>query len=161
MAQLPFNKLGIKLPNEKETFEFNGQTIEVESFLNTFTKIHMVSSAVKTAAVEGYVNEMVLEASLHFLIIENYTNLKFTDKHLANMVDTFDLLYSSGLMSEIINRLPEGDYDYLFQQSLRLAEKFDKLAISSLQGYAGQKDATESLESLLETTSKPALKTGK
>lgn len=99
---------------------------------------------------------MVLEASLHFLIIENYTNLKFTEKHIANMVDTFDLLYSSGLMAEIISRLPEGDYDYLFQQSLKLAEKIDKLAISSLQGYAGQKDATESLGGILEANAAKA-----
>lgn len=154
MANVSFNKLGLKRPTEVKDFEVNGQKIEVSQFIPTFTKIHLVSSAVKTSIVDGAVNEMVLETALHYLIIENYTNIKFSEKNVANMIDTYDLLDSSGIIDAVLANLPEGEYDYLFQQSLRLAEKLDKLSISALKGYAGQAEGNKALTDLLDTASK-------
>ena len=151
MANLSFNKLGLKKPTNVTEVPFGENTIEVAQFIPTFNKIHLVSSAVKSSIVDGVVNEMVLETSLHYLIIENYTNIKFSEKNLQNMIDTYDLLDSSGIIDLVLENLPEGEYDYLFQQSLRLAEKLDKLAISALKGYAGQAEGNKAIEKMFDT----------
>lgn len=148
MDKLAFNSLELKTNSETVPVEINGQTIEVKQFLPTFDKINLVASAVKSSIVDGVVNEMIVEVSLHYLIVEHYTNLEFTDEEIANMVNTYDLLEENGVIDAVLENLPEGDYDHLFESAKAQSDKVDNFIAASLQGYAGQMESNKSLEGL-------------
>lgn len=150
MANVLFSNLELKNDSKTVPVEINGQTIEVKQFLPTFDKINLVASAVKSSIADGVVNEMIVEVTLHYLIIEHYTNVEFSEKDIANMVNTYDLLEANGVIDAVLEALPEGDYDELFEATKAQSEKVDKFIASSLQGYAGQAESAKSLEDLFK-----------
>jgi len=150
MAKLGLGKLGLKLPKDIVEAKYNDAvSIEVRQFIPTFDKIHLVASAVKSSIVDGHVNEMVLEVALHYLIVVNYTNISFTEKQISNMIDTYDLLDSNGVIDLVIANLPEGEYDYLFKEALKSAERYNELTRSSMEGFAGQLETNNFLQEVL------------
>lgn len=155
MANVTFSKLGLTKNTEVVEVIINEQTIEVKQFLPTFDKVNLVASAVKSAIVDGVVNEMILEVGLHYLIIQHYTNIKFSDKQIENMIDTFDLLESNDVIDRILEAIPEEDYDHLFDAAKVQSAKVDEFIRASLHGYAGQVESTKSLEDMFKTS--PAL----
>lgn len=146
MENVFLKDLELKKNSSTLNFEINGVAIEVKQFLPTFDKINLVASAVKTSIVDGVVNEMVMDTTLHYLIVEHYTNLEFTADEIENLVDTYDLLESNDVINQVLSKLPEGDYDELFSATRVLADKIDRFLASSVHGYAGQVEATKSLE---------------
>lgn len=152
MAKASVNKMGLKLPEKVEKFEFQGVEVEVAQFIPTATKISMVSSAVREAVVDGLVNRMILDISLHYSMIENYSNLNITDKMKANILDTFDLFEASGLTEEVLNRIPQEDYEYLFTSATAMADKLDQLLISSVQGFVADDIANQKMAEVLKGT---------
>lgn len=150
MDTVAFSSLELKTHSETVPVVIQGQTIEVKQFLPTFDKINLVASAVKSSIVDGVVNEMIVETTLHYLIVERYTNIEFSDEELANMVDTYDLLESNGVINHVLSALPEGDYDELFDAAKVQSDKVDHFLASSLQGYAGQVESAKSIEDMFK-----------
>ena len=66
------------------------------------------------------------------------------------MMKNYDLLDSNGVIDAVIALLPDGEYDYLFQQTLVLAEKFDKLARAAVDGLSGQMEANKVVQEFME-----------
>lgn len=153
MANLSFNKLGLKTNKEVLEFEFNGQVVEVKQFLPSLDKVHLISSAVKSSMVDGIINRDILEINLNYLVVANYTNVSFSTKDIQKMSETYDKLESTGFLEAVIEHLPVDDYSKLFESSTKLSDQLDTMATSALNGYASQIDSKESLLDLIGSIS--------
>ena len=112
MAKLAFTKLGLKLNNEIKTINFNEQTIEVKQYLPIQDKLELISNVINLSADENnFANPVKVSVYTTIEIISKYTNINFTEKQKEDTPKLYDLLISTGLVTEIIKAIPEEEYD--------------------------------------------------
>lgn len=75
----------------------------------------------------NYSNPIKVDIYTKLNIIENYTNITFTDKQKEDVCKLYDLFKESGLMEEIFNAIPE--------QEIVEIENSIKKAIKSIYAY--------------------------
>lgn len=114
MANISFNKLGLKLNEEKKILKWNEQDIEITQYLPVQEKLGVMQDVIMSSMTEyNYENPVQVEVYTYLSIIKNYTNIKFTEKQLESPAKLYDLIRSSGLLDEIINNIPAEEYDEL------------------------------------------------
>ena len=126
MAKVALSKLKLEKEIEPKKIIINDIEIEVYQYLDTAVKTMIVQSAAWGSLAKNIVDEILLDAYLHVLILEYYTNITLTDKHRENLLSTFDLLQSNGIFEQIVAAMPDGEYDYLFNSTLNLAKKINE-----------------------------------
>lgn len=115
MAKITFTKLGLQKPKEEtNTITINNQEIIVKQFLPTKDKIDMIEKILTQSIDEkyGYFNPIKLDIITTLLIIQNYTNITFTESQVTtNLFKTMDLLDSGGVSAGVIAAIPQKEYD--------------------------------------------------
>lgn len=112
MAKVSLTKLGLKVNQEIKTIEFNEQIIEVKQYLPISDKLELISNVINSAADENnFSNPVKISVFTTLEIIYNYTNINFTDKQKEDPAKLYDMLISSGLVKEIIQAIPEAEYN--------------------------------------------------
>ena len=76
MAKVTYASLKLKVDNSVETFDFNGNTIEVLKYLPIQDKYDLIMTTLERAEEEGVYNPVTLEAYFHLYLVYMYTNLK-------------------------------------------------------------------------------------
>lgn len=111
MAKVSFNKLGLKINQDVKSIEFNGQVIEVKQYLPINTKLELISNVINLSADDNnFANPVKIHVFTTLEIIEQYTNINFTDKQKEDPTKLFDLLESSRLSEVILEAIPEVEY---------------------------------------------------
>lgn len=111
MAKVSFKNLGLKLNQEAQTIEFNGQNIEVRQYLPLEDKLNLITEVVNNSADEqNFANPMKVQLWTALEIVFYYTNLNITDKQKEEPLKLYDMLLSSGLYEEIRRTIPIGEY---------------------------------------------------
>ena len=114
MAKLPFTKLSLKNNNEIKTINYNNQIIEVKQYLPINTKLELISNVINSSMDNNNFSNPVKEyLFLHLEIVENYTNITFTDKQKEDPCKLYDLLKGNGILDLITQNIPENEYDDL------------------------------------------------
>lgn len=115
MAKLPFSKLNIKLDTDTKIINFNDCEIEVKQYLPIAKKLELINSVVNDCLENNpnYYIPPVVSAKLIQNIIEYYTNITFTQKQKEDLDKLYDICYSGGLISCIIEAIPNEEYDTL------------------------------------------------
>ena len=114
MAKLPFTKLSLKINNEIKTINYNNQIIEVKQYLPINTKLELISNVINSSMDNNNFSNPVKEyLFLHLEIVENYTNITFTDKQKEDPCKLYDLLKGNGILDLITQNIPENEYDDL------------------------------------------------
>lgn len=114
MAKLAYSKLGIKTSQEIKTITFNEQVIEVKQYLPIAEKMGIVEIVLEASSEEAkFYNAGKVEAYLILEILFNYTNLTFTEKQKENPAKLYDAVLSSGLVSEVLNVIPDEELIFL------------------------------------------------
>jgi len=126
MAKVALSKLKLEKEIEPKKIIINDIEIEVYQYLDTAVKTMIVQSAAWGSLAKNIVDEILLDAYLHVLILEYYTNITLTDKHRENLLSTFDLLQSNGIFEQIVAAMPDGEYDYLFNCALSLSKRINE-----------------------------------
>lgn len=104
MAKIPFSKLGLKVNTDVTILYFNDQNIEVLRYLPMSNKLDLITTVVNnTVDDNGFYNPVKLDIFLMLEIIEAYTNLTFTAKQKEDPLKLYDLLYSSGLITAVLD----------------------------------------------------------
>ena len=80
MAKVSYANLKLKTNTEVNTFEFQGQTIEVLKYLPIEDKYDLVMIALQKAEQDGIYNPILLDMYFHLYLIYMYTNISFTEK---------------------------------------------------------------------------------
>lgn len=122
MAKISFSKLGLKLNTEVKSIGYND--IVVKQYLPINEKLELITRVINNAADDNrFLNKIKLEMYLNLEIVFTYTNINFTDKQKEDLPKLYDILNSSGVMSDIINTMEISEYNYLYKNTLDIAEK--------------------------------------
>ena len=138
MANVSFNNLKLSANKEVKVAEFNNTKIEVLQYLPIEDKNDLIQITMQKSFMDGYFNEILLDAYFHLNIIYLYTNLNITEKQREDELKLYDKIYSSGLMAAILKQLPEDEYKYLYdvlQEQVDNFLKYKNSAAAVMQSF--------------------------
>jgi hypothetical protein len=138
MANVSFNNLKLSANKEIKIAEFNNTKIEVLQYLPIEDKNDLIQITMQKSFMDGYFNEILLDAYFHLNIIYLYTNLNITEKQREDELKLYDKIYSSGLMAAILKQLPEDEYKYLYdvlQEQVDNFLKYKNSAAAVMQSF--------------------------
>lgn len=113
MAKVSYANLKLKVDNSVETFDFNGNQIEVLQYLPVEDKYDLIMITLQKAKENGIYNDLKLDMYFALHIVYMYTNLSFTDKQKENEPKIYDTLKSNGFFDKLLPTIPESEYDDL------------------------------------------------
>lgn len=113
MAKVSYANLKLKVDNSVETFDFNGNQIEVLQYLPVEDKYDLIMITLQKAKENGIYNDLKLDMYFALHIVYMYTNLSFTDKQKENEPKIYDTLKSNGFFNKLLPTIPESEYDDL------------------------------------------------
>ena len=114
MAKVSYANLKLKIDTNVNTFDFQGQVIEVLKYLPIEDKYDLVMITLQKAKEDRIYNPVRLEMYFHLHLIYMYTNLSFTDKQKENEAKIYDTLKSNGFIDNFLETINEDEYDFLF-----------------------------------------------
>ena len=113
MAKPTFNKLGLKTKINTNSFEWEGQTIEVVDYVPIGKKLEIVTDIINDSIDDNsFRNEGRLQIYLFVHILYNYTNLTFTKTQKENPDKIYDNIMSTGFMNEVLQRIPRDEFEF-------------------------------------------------
>lgn len=116
MAKVAFSKLGLKTNSDFNIIDFNNQAIQIKKYLSINDKLSLISNIINQSATnEKYANPVQVKVYTAIGIIENYTNINFTDKQKEDIPKLYDIIVSSGFYNEVIDNIPEDEYNELIE----------------------------------------------
>lgn len=118
MAKIGLTKLGLSKDkiSSVSTIEWNEQTIEIKKYLPINDKLVLISNIINSALDDNnFYNPLKVELFSMLAILENYTNLSFTEKQKEDPCKLYDLLESNGLINAIINVIPKEEYETIIE----------------------------------------------
>lgn len=115
MAKIAFSKLALKKQEEIKTIDINNNVIEVKQYLPVNDKLTLISKVVNLShdSDNNFPNPIKVEIIGTLEIIYAYTNLSFTDKQKEDIGKLYDLLDSNGVVTAIIEQIPEEEYSFV------------------------------------------------
>ena len=114
MAKISLNKLGLKIDDSVSIVKFNDQDIEVKHYLPVNEKLDLISAVINESADDlKFYNVGKLEIFKVIEMIKHYTNINFTEKQLEDAAKLYDLLDSTGLVSELLAVIPDAEKDFI------------------------------------------------
>lgn len=117
--------LGLKkLHVDTVEVEFNGAIFEVDTYIPVPKKFAIINDAIGLSYINGIFNPLAIEASFHALLVQQVTNIGFSKGQQQNLIDTYDLLNSSGLLEKVCDAL--GDtYDEIVEDLVNILGKLE------------------------------------
>lgn len=114
MSKITYSSLKLKNNIDKKIVKFEDKEIEVYQFLSIDDKYALVNISLQEAKEGSIYNPVKLDMFFHLNLVYMYTNLSFTDKQRENQSKIYDELVTNGLMNEIISKIPESEYNTLY-----------------------------------------------
>lgn len=114
MAKLAFSKLGLKVNNQVVNIHYNDQIIEVKQYISVNDKLKLISDIINNTVDEhSFCNPVKVKVYISIGIVENYTNISFTEKQKEDIVKLYDLLQSNGLFQQIFDAILSEEFNDL------------------------------------------------
>lgn len=115
MAKIAFSKLGLKI-NESDcsyTRDTLDGTVEIEVklYLPIKEKMELVSRIVNQSIDDnGFYNPMRVKLYTALEVMYAYTNISFTEKQKEDPFKLYDLIISTGLFCEVVEKIRDKDW---------------------------------------------------
>lgn len=116
MAKVPYSKLDCKVDTSTSHIDVNGQEISIKNYLPVQEKLEMVGNIINQAAAadtNGYWNPGKINVFFALEVIQNYTNISFTDKQKENPAKLYDALVSSGAYHNILQMIDSAELNFI------------------------------------------------
>ena len=114
MANVAFSKLNCTINQEVKYIEWNDNKIEVQQYLPIQKKLGVMQEVIELSMTQyNYANPVQVEVYTYLSMLKNYTNIKFTDKQLADPAKLYDMVKSSGLLKMVCDALPTEEINEL------------------------------------------------
>lgn len=129
--KISFANMKLKVNNEVETFDFEGNKIEVLNYLPINDKFDLVMITLQESLIDGIYNPIKLEMYFNLNLVYMYTNISFTEKQKENEEKLYDIMKTNGLLDKIISTIPENEYTELLNYIDEVIEKEMQYRISA------------------------------
>lgn len=112
MAKVAFSKLKCKVNDTEVSVQIGEETVMVKQYLPIQEKLRLIGRVVELAHEQSYNfnNPVKCQMINEMEIVFAYTNLSFTEKQKEDLPKTYDMLYSSGVLTEILKTIPDEEY---------------------------------------------------
>ena len=109
MARIPFTKLKCKINTNEIPVQIGEESIAVKQYLPIQEKLALIGRVINAAHMqdENYSNPVKVNVFTGLEFCETYTNISFTEKQKEEPSKLYDLLYSSGILTKIIENIPK------------------------------------------------------
>lgn len=109
MAKVSFSKLKCKVNEEIKTVTFADETIEVKQYLPIQEKLELIGRVVELAhdADFNYSNPVKADVFRDLEMLFTYSNISFTEKQKEDIPKLYDMVWSSGLLTTVLEVIPE------------------------------------------------------
>lgn len=144
-----YKDLNISLKQDFKIVKVGETDVEVKQYLQVERKASIINLSVMGAIVDGTVDEVLMDAYLHVMLIENYCNIDFSDSGELDILNTFDELVSSGTLDILISSIPVEEYNYIFEN----AEKKKDAINSYKRSYAAAIVSAQELQQFTDLAS--------
>lgn len=159
MAKVGLNKLGLVKNTEQVDFMWKGQKIEIVQYLPLEQKLKVISEVVNESVdSHGYYAPYRIDLFMTITIIQNYTNITFTERQKEDLGKLYDLLVGTGLYNEIVSRIPAYEIEYLYsnvEKTIHSIYEYKNSALGIMDAIANDyKDVTfnaEQIQAALES----------
>lgn len=131
MAKVSYANLKLKTNTSVKTFSFEGQEIEVKQYLPTEDKYDLIMITLQNSRENNIFNSFKVDLYFHLNIIYLYTNLSFTEKQKENEYKLYDAIVSSGLLSLILEQIPENEYNFLLDHLGEIRKSLTEFNLSA------------------------------
>ena len=121
MAKVSYANLKLKVDQRVETFDFGGQSIEVKQYLPIEDKYDLIMIALQKAEEDGIYNPVKIQLYFELYVVYMYSNISFTDKQKEEPSKIYDALMSNGIIDQVIELIPDSEYQYLYTMIESLA----------------------------------------
>lgn len=115
MGKVSYANLKLKVDTSINTFDFEGNKIEVLKYLPIEDKYDLVMITLQKASDNGIYNAMKVDVFFHLHLVYMYTNLSFTDKQKENELKLYDTLKSNGFIDLLLETIEESEYNFLYE----------------------------------------------
>lgn len=137
MARIPFTKLKCKINIDEVPVQIGEETIAVKQYLPIQEKLELIGKVVMAAHEqdENYSNPVKAGVYRDLEVIFAYTNISFTDKQKEDLPKLYDMLYSSGVITEVLKNIPENEYTEIVlgvKDSIEAIYKYQNSALGIL-----------------------------
>lgn len=156
MAKLKYSKLKLKANADVNIVDFISDSgdkfeIEVKQYLPITEKVVLVTEIVNKSVINGIVRADLLNCYTSLAVVQNYTNLEFTEKQLEKNGQLYDELESNGLIAVILDGMDLAEWDELKRYIDSYSQQMSDTMQSSISGYSAQQEAiNKGVQNMLE-----------
>lgn len=123
MAKIPFADLQLKENVVAKTFKYQEKTIEVLQYLPFEDKYDLVMITLQNSFENNIYNPIKINMYFHLYLVMMYTNIDFADDDKADLAKLYDKLESNGIIEQVINLVPETEYNQLLSDMTEIMDK--------------------------------------
>ena len=122
MAKTTYAGMKLKVKTQPKKIDFEGNEIEVLQYLPIDNKYDLVMITLQKSLEDGIYNPIKKDMYFHLYLVYMYTDISFTDKQKEDETKLYDVLDSNGLITKVIENIPEEEYNKLFEYMNELME---------------------------------------
>mgnify|MGYP006968328545 CR=1 FL=1 len=113
MGKISYANMKLKVNNDIKTFDFNGNEVEVLSYLPIEDKFDLVMVTLQQSLIDGIYNSIKLEMYFNLNLAYMYTNISFTEKQKEDAEKIYNVLKTNGFFDKMIEMIPDEEYEEL------------------------------------------------
>lgn len=126
MSKVSYLNLKLKTDTSTETIDWNSNLIEIKQYLSIEEKYNLIMVTLQEAKESNIYNPLKIDLFFHLNLVYMYTNINFTEKQKEDASKLYDNLMSSGLLAQIISKIPTEEYDMLYTYLENVKNDLDK-----------------------------------
>ena len=114
VGNVTYASLKLKNNIKKESIDFQGHQIDIQQYLPIEDKLSLINITLQKSKEGSIYNPVKIDWFFHLHLIYMYSNISFTDKQREDEAKLYDTLTTTGLRDAIINKIPDSEYQTLF-----------------------------------------------
>ena len=126
MSKVSYLNLKLKTDTSTETIDWNNNSIEIKQYLPIEEKYNLIMVTLQEAKESNIYNPLKIDLFFHLNLVYMYTNINFTEKQKEDASKLYDNWMSSGLLAQIISKIPTEEYDMLYTYLENVKNDLDK-----------------------------------